>query len=365
MPMPCPGVLNDILDLYFIKKEYDESQSTLKSWKGSAQRLVGTISNYVKPIVNFNDPYSIQIQQAHARFKIEFRGAETIVDWIRIIQRLADAAKRVKPEETITGRADACDIYHMARTYILKTLTSENDKSFGEFNDELNKLIQMRDKFDKDINYKRNHTYSIGVGPIKTDLEETLTKLAYLGDSDSTFRVIDRRLFAHLVILIGNEKVKLTDLDRDVFEGYNEELPYCLQSKFYKMYYREIFQKILTYSFSDFESKAKIKYQNELIAEKERKEKNVIDEKLKALDETQILSDYPVNKTEPVSSNNPIVNEAESGDEFQAVEAEVPSPSSSRSPLNYSSTLFPPINKIPSISNQPSDPSSKLESTSH
>jgi hypothetical protein len=260
MPLPCPQVLSDLLDLY-INTRGKTWGSTLGQVKSGTQRFISFVGQYVGITKEDDATYKSNVCKI---LKARFYVAKSVDDWLNIINDLASMAEQ---EQSYTNNESlACLTFHAARSYIVRTLLSADDDHGKAFRAHRNHLIEQRDELIAEIEDKRINSNGIGVKPKKIELRKLLIQLSYLGDQTSMFMANDFHLLSHLRF---RDQI---DIQGSIFKNdINEEIPYCLQDKFHKILYSEQYQQGASISFEEFEIKSIESYKKLSAAEKEER----------------------------------------------------------------------------------------------
>src|SRR6185369_1312100 len=89
MPLPCPQVLSDILDLYLDIRSEETWGSTMGMVRGSTQKIFGKLGSLVGKSSEDDATYKANVCKV---LKANFNVAKTTDDWIKIIFQLANQA---------------------------------------------------------------------------------------------------------------------------------------------------------------------------------------------------------------------------------------------------------------------------------
>lgn len=170
--------------------------------------------------------------------------------WIKLIWFLKDKAKEAQSLKKFSGQSRCCKVIHGVISLIISNLSSENSQYREAFDNLIKQLRTETQELSEQIIADMEKNRGMDIEKLSQELNNTLLKLAYLGDTMSISEVKSRNLLDYLSNVEDEEK----DLSKksSCHDTYNAALPYCMQNSFAKTLYIDRYQHYTKVSYEEF-----------------------------------------------------------------------------------------------------------------
>ena len=253
---PSYTVINDILNLYIIKKG--------PQWNSPWGKFKGALQKGKKRFTGYGDD-SDSRKQLIDEFKANAKKAQSVGAWMQFCFDLEENAAQA------SGGVfnETC---HLLRNYIVHQLTSMDDEIHAQIKHKIQELDCLRKNQEEELSNTRMTHRGKGIHTKTVELAQTLLKLAALEDWASVDKAIDRKLITHL---------PFTKKDAFIFyehpDHIHESRPVCWQEESRRLIFHQLYQQMndVNMSFDTFVKNSLSKEKNEILKlQQEEEEKH-------------------------------------------------------------------------------------------